>query len=127
MNRLIFKVIFIIANLGLVLFATASASAADEAAKACSADVQKFCPKVKPGEGRIGRCLVQHRQELSPDCQQYLTQAVKTEVEKFRAACDNDIAQHCSGVKAGQRRILKCLNEHRDSLSSACQQMLKPH
>lgn len=40
----------------------------EEVQKACKGDVQKFCKGVKPGEGRILKCLMQHKAELSPVC-----------------------------------------------------------
>jgi len=36
--------------------------------RGCRADAEKFCKGVKPGEGRILRCLEPHRAELSPGC-----------------------------------------------------------
>jgi len=34
----------------------------------CATDVQKFCKDVKPGEGRIIKCLQSHKSELSEAC-----------------------------------------------------------
>ncbi len=39
-----------------------------EAQAACQDDVMRFCQDVKPGGGRIIRCLKEHESELSPDC-----------------------------------------------------------
>ncbi len=39
-----------------------------EAQQACSGDMEKYCKDVKPGEGRIIRCLREHMQELSAAC-----------------------------------------------------------
>ncbi|MGP8154340.1 MAG: cysteine rich repeat-containing protein [Smithella sp.] len=36
--------------------------------KACKPDAGIFCKDMKPGHGRIARCLKQHRAELSADC-----------------------------------------------------------
>jgi len=36
--------------------------------KACRADVEKFCPGVKPGEGRIIACLESNSSKLSQEC-----------------------------------------------------------
>ena len=34
----------------------------------CRADIERFCPGIQPGGGRIGKCLKPHAQELSPEC-----------------------------------------------------------
>lgn len=34
----------------------------------CKPDLDKFCKLVKPGGGRLMRCLQQHRKDLSPPC-----------------------------------------------------------
>ncbi len=39
-----------------------------EAKASCEDDVMMFCKDVKPGGGRIIRCLKEHENELSPDC-----------------------------------------------------------
>ncbi|HEU0188170.1 MAG TPA: cysteine rich repeat-containing protein [Gallionellaceae bacterium] len=39
-----------------------------EAAEACKGDIEKVCKDVKPGGGRILRCLKQHEDTLSPAC-----------------------------------------------------------
>ena len=41
--------------------------------RACSADLEKFCPDVKKGEGRKA-CLRLHAQELQPGCAEALRQ-----------------------------------------------------
>ena len=44
-----------------------------EVAEACKDDAAKVCKDVKPGEGRILRCLKQHEAELSPACKEQMT------------------------------------------------------
>ncbi len=41
-------------------------------ASACAPDAKKFCAGVKQGEGRIVDCLIDHQQDISEDCYQFL-------------------------------------------------------
>jgi hypothetical protein len=45
--------------------------------KLCEADAKRLCPEVKPGGGRILRCLEAHGSDLSPGCRQGLAQRGK--------------------------------------------------
>ncbi len=49
---------------------------------ACGTDVEKFCKGVKPGMGRIARCLGEHAAELAPAC--------KTKVDAMLAALGSE-------------------------------------
>jgi hypothetical protein len=40
-------------------------------------DVQKFCMEVKPGGGRVMKCLKQNKKGLSPECREKLGAAGK--------------------------------------------------
>jgi hypothetical protein len=55
----------------------ASAPGGGEAMHACKADVEKLCPGVKPGEGRIKQCLKEHRHDVSPECKKAIAEARK--------------------------------------------------
>lgn len=41
----------------------------------CNSDIQKFCPSVQPGGGRIVRCLVANASRLTPECRAGMTSA----------------------------------------------------
>jgi hypothetical protein len=45
------------------------------AAVACEADIQKLCPDVQPGGGRIVRCLIGQRSAISPVCRDSILKA----------------------------------------------------
>jgi len=42
---------------------------------ACATDVQKLCPGVQPGGGRIVACLKEHKDEVSDVCKQAILKA----------------------------------------------------
>ena len=42
--------------------------------QACKADEEKLCSDIKPGRGRIVRCLKQHESELSAECKERVEQ-----------------------------------------------------
>jgi hypothetical protein len=42
-------------------------------ASECRAEIQTHCASIQPGEGRIAQCLKDHAAELSPGCDQALT------------------------------------------------------
>lgn len=86
---------------------------------ACRADVQKLCKGIQPGGGRLAVCLKQHESELSPGCQERIAEA-KQEIKEFAEACKADAETVCKGVQPGQGRVLRCLAENKEKLSSGC-------
>lgn len=60
--------------LSLSLLAGAQPAAAfDQAAIGyCKSDIQRLCPDVQPGGGRILQCLKSHKQEMTVGCAQGL-------------------------------------------------------
>ena len=46
------------------------ASAVTHLAKACRDDLLKHCGEVEVGEGRVGSCLLEHKNEVSQACRQ---------------------------------------------------------
>jgi hypothetical protein len=45
------------------------------AASQCQGDIQKFCPNVQPGGGRIVRCLVANKDGVSAQCRDSILKA----------------------------------------------------
>jgi hypothetical protein len=39
-----------------------------EDASACSGDAQRLCQQAIPDEGRVSKCLHEHKRQLSPAC-----------------------------------------------------------
>lgn len=93
-------------------------------AKSCQADIEKFCPDVKPGGGALAACLRKHESSLSPECKE-LGKKVKAKMQNFAKACGDDIKTHCNGVKPGGGRIYGCLKQHEAELGATCQEQMK--
>src|SRR5512139_3334577 len=85
----------------------------------CAEEIAKYCKEVKPGGGRILNCLNEHQKELSVSCREKLEESKKRLLEAQRA-CTGDMEKFCKDVQPGGGRILKCLREHTQELSSAC-------
>jgi hypothetical protein len=54
-----------------------SPQAVADARAACDTDIQKLCPRVQPGGGRIFACLKQHKDQVSDGCKQAVIKATK--------------------------------------------------
>lgn len=61
---------------------------ASKGVKACHADIERFCAKIKPGEGRIGRCLQSRIKKLSKSCRRFALHGGKAHVMESLAEID---------------------------------------
>jgi hypothetical protein len=115
--------IWFLAGTALVALAatTAGAGAADvrTGAGPCAEDIAKFCKDVQPGGGRIVACMKRNEASLSPACRQHIAQ-VKERAQEARAACHDDVLRFCGDVEPGQGRIVACLKQHEQDLTSDC-------
>lgn len=77
MNKAWLVPIALAACVALPSYAADAAASAPHGDGACKADIEKLCPNVQPGEGRIKACMKEHRKELSKECKQDLMKARK--------------------------------------------------
>ncbi len=49
---------------------------------ACHDDIENFCKSVKPGEGRLGKCLKKNEKKLSKACHAWLEHGGKGHVDR---------------------------------------------
>jgi cysteine rich repeat protein len=87
--------------------------------KACKADLEKACPGIEPGQGRILACLEGKTDQLSQACKDDVS-------KKFNAlykACRPDAEKLCPGVEMGGGKLLQCLGDNEKTLSSSCKKV----
>ena len=118
----------------LVLSAAVPALAQDSLLEyvvtSCEGDLKQYCSQVTPGEGRLLHCVAAHEDKLSGQCSYALYQAASL-LEQLSVAivyvaqsCETEINTMCGDVKAGEGRILACLEENGESLGESCKKAL---
>ncbi len=92
----------------------------------CKSELETYCSKVTPGEGRVLACLYAYGDKLSGKCEFALYDAA-AQLDRAVAAlnyaateCNTDIEKFCSDIQPGEGRIAKCLTNHREKLSGRC-------
>ncbi|MBB4167452.1 cysteine rich repeat-containing protein [Rhizobium sp. BK538] len=105
------------------------ADAVTTLAKACGADIKKFCNGENLGKGRIQACLEKNASKVSPTCTSTLASVMSSIAQRQEAqasvfkVCQHDISQYCNGVK-GDGNILSCLVETKRVDNRECNQAI---
>jgi Cysteine rich repeat len=118
-------------SLGLVGNLSAQETLIDTVANGCKTEITTYCKGVTPGEGRVLACLYAYEDKLSGQCEYALYDAA-ARLERAVAAlgyvakeCEADLAANCSNVKAGEGRLLQCLEKNDAKVSKRCKGALK--
>lgn len=98
-------------------------------AKACGADVDKFCKTLSPGTPDFGACIAAN---ASASCQAATAQFLANKDARLAAQaaapdkCAFDLGRFCKGQKEGGGRLLRCLTEPAKlkRLTKSCSQAL---
>jgi len=100
-------------------------------ANGCKTEIETYCKTVTPGEGRILACLYAYGDKLSGKCE-YARYDAAARLERAVAAltyvakeCEADLAANCAGVKAGEGRLLQCLEKNEAKVSQRCKGAIK--
>jgi hypothetical protein len=120
---------------GLVFLMSLPAFAAEGLVKivadGCKTEIETYCKDVTPGEGRILACLYAYQDKLSGKCEYALYDAA-AQLERAAAAlsyvvneCADDLEQYCSGVAAGEGRLLECIDKNDAKVSARCKEAIK--
>ena len=118
----------------LAIFASPAALAQDTLVEhlviACESDIENYCSKVTPGNGRLLHCMAAHDDKISGQCVYACYQAASL-LEKLSVAinyvaheCSTEIETLCSDVVAGEGRLLACFDKHEEKLGDACKKAI---
>jgi hypothetical protein len=88
----------------------------------CQTDLAKFCKDIKPGEGRLLKCLEENKSALSDTCKTGLTAGREKRKKAMmkKNPCAADIEKFCKDIERGEGKIMKCLKEHDSELTDGC-------
>lgn len=108
---------------GLFCLSLTAVATAGEGGKPCADDAARLCKDVQPGQGRMVKCLKEHKDELSPDCRANITK-MKEQAKDMKEACEEDARKLCKDTRPGGGRIMQCLKQHEGELSPACKEKM---
>jgi hypothetical protein len=88
----------------------------------CVPDLNRLCPDIQPGNGRLRACLKEHIREVSSAC---LVRLAKfAEVRRLREDCGAHVRQQCGSVERRGGKFGACLRSAIASLSNTCKDAL---
>ena len=105
--------------------------ALDTFSEGCQLELTTICKDVTPGEGRILACLYAFGDKLTPRCEYALYDSMGqlnrtlTNLSYAINECIDDLETYCSGIEAGEGRLLDCLNRNEGKISNRCNTALK--
>jgi len=115
--------LFTFTALALSLVLMADFGSVSNAQNPCKGEIERLCGDVTPGGGRILHCLKAYEDKISPECKNQIEKTKKDMAKSFQTwqqACERDAKRLCPNVPAGQGRILKCLQAHKNQMSPEC-------
>ena len=120
-----FKFVKYLLGAGLIAGSTTVAAAGDlppevldSVMASCRPDYHRLCSFVVPGDGRVGRCLLDRETELAPSCLKSIKLAYAME------ACMPDYRRFCNGAQPGGGQVVECLASRIEALAPECQRVV---
>ena len=131
MKRSLAIICVLVMSFGVVDNLSAQETLIETVANGCKTEIETYCKEVTPGEGRMLACLYAYQDKLSGKCEYALYDA-SARLERAVAAltyvvkeCEADLAANCAGVKAGEGRLLECLEKSEAKVSQRCKGAIK--
>jgi len=95
--------------------------------EACEPEITQYCDAVTPGDGRLMACMYAHEDKLSTTCDAAIVDMADAldflfaNARSALAICAADIEANCADVEFGGGRIMSCLKDANEKISSDCQ------
>jgi hypothetical protein len=131
MRYVIFMILVGVVSFGVTDNLDAQETLIETVANGCKTEIESYCKAIAPGEGRVLACLYAYQDKLSGKCEYALYNAA-VRLERAVAAltyvaneCEADLAANCAGVRAGEGRLLQCLEKNEAKVSQRCKGALK--
>jgi hypothetical protein len=119
MRLVLSTVAVVVAAIGLLWTAQPASAQGAGGWGPCKDDVKKVCGDIKPGGGRIARCMHEKESQVSPACVEHMKDMRAKHREKAEA-CRDDRKKLCGDIKPGGGRIEACMKQHEAELSTKC-------
>ncbi len=94
--------------------------------ESCEKEIDTYCAKVTPGNGRLIACMYAHENHLSEQCAMAIVDMgdmldfVFATVREALTICAGDIEASCADTKFGGGRILTCLRDNSTNVTAEC-------
>ncbi len=88
----------------------------------CREQVKEFCKDLKPGEGRIQKCIEENADKFTGECKDHLTK-MKEHLKEVKEECAEDSDSLCAGKE--KKELMHCLRENKEKLSTECKASIK--
>jgi hypothetical protein len=95
------------------------ADAIEAVEDACATDIDFFCGRVTPGEGRLALCMRAHDDQLSRGCRFAVYRVARNVgqlAERAAETCWQEVRSLCGGAD----KIGQCVAQKKESLSPSC-------
>jgi hypothetical protein len=89
----------------------------------CNETISKYCKDVVPGNGRIMKCLNDHRDDQNISCKDWIEEQQKS-MQELMTVCPEDITRWCRNVSPDKINIYFCLLDNYISLRLDCRSRL---
>jgi Golgi apparatus protein 1 len=101
-------------------FRSRMAGAIETVASACADDIDDFCGRVTPGEGRLAMCMRAHEDQFSRGCQAALDRVasnLQRTAARITEMCWNEVRTLCGDADG----LAQCVAQKKASLSPPCE------